>query len=229
MKFDASLLEEMQELSPPKDEEKKKEKKLYLRFTISGFKVTISKDLRLGLFKDRSKIKFMLHKQPDEKNPITKTGKKNYKKQIITVYGVSDDDENALEIKQKGDDGHDKTYYFVKLSKSQMAELDETLLSTINYVTSRKYIVPESAINEDLKCLQIDLENRKKPYFSATKKSKKVIAKIEAKAEEEKKERKRKAEENAKLRGERAKNKVQKSSSSVITETATGAHQIGRT
>jgi len=222
MKFNADLLTEMQELSPPVSEKKSKVKKLYLRFSTSGSRITISKDLRTGLFKDCSRIRFGYKKVSDDKNPETKKGKKNYKKQIITVFGVGVDDENSIEIQRKGDEGNDKTFYYLKLKKSQMAELDETLLSTINYVTSRKYIVPESAINTELKCLQIDLENRKKPYFEATKKSNKVIQRIEDKIKKDKEERKNKAEKKAKSAEEKEKNETPKG----ITTTETGAHQM---
>ncbi|MAG86199.1 MAG: hypothetical protein CMB97_02175 [Flavobacteriaceae bacterium] len=220
MKFNADLLTEMQELSPPVSEKKKRIKNLYLRFTISGFKVTISKDLRLELFDDCSHIKFQYKKEIDEKEIETKTGRQKYKKQIITVFGVNEDDRNSLEIQQKGEDGHKGTYYFIKLRKSQMAELDETLLSRINHVTSRKYVVPESAINYDLKCLQIDLENRKKPYYFATRKSDKVV-----KNQKERKEfKKKQALEQAK---KEQTNKTSKSGDKGITTTETGAHQIG--
>lgn len=169
MKYNANLWTELTEL---KEEPKEKEKDLYIRFSITGWKVTISTDLREGLLKDFQYIKFLTHKVIDEKKGNRADGTPFYKNQYLGISGESHDGITLIdhmttkEIKIKGKDEDTNKYYYVNLNKALFAQIDKSLINTTSFVSSRQYRILEESINYENSQLIIDMENRSKKVFS---------------------------------------------------------------
>ena len=156
MKFSADMLKNSTDLEPIKPEPKVIPPNLYIRFAISGHKVTISKDLRDRLFSECTHLLFKIVKQKAETKVIiiqgltpTKIGKKH------------------REIKGTRDEFDPKRYYYVTLSKAEYEKMDSKLTSQQNAITSRKYIIKENAMDSNTKALVINLSDRNPTLFEA--------------------------------------------------------------
>ena len=227
MKFNADIMNNLKEITVKKREEKIKKKKLYLSFAITGWKVTISKDLKEGLFKDSTHLQFQIHKVTDESRGNRKDGTPFYKHQYLGIFGhkysesEADSEKIGQEIRTKGTKGDTGYYYYVTLRKSVYAKIDKTLINTTNYVSSRQYTILEEATKEatkdDSPGLLLDMEVRSKKFYKIGYQNGKSPQQLEKakkdKEEADKLEKKRKEQEQSK-------------GSSKITQTASGAHQL---
>lgn len=156
MKFDAEMLKSSTDLEPIIPEPKVIPPDLYVRFAISGYKVTISKDLRSSLFSDCTHLLFKLIKQKAETKAI-----------VIQGVNPKKEEDKYREIKGTRDEFDPKRYYYVTLSKAEYEAMDSTLTSRQNAITSRKYTIREDAMDAKLKALMINLSDRNPAYFEA--------------------------------------------------------------
>lgn len=223
MKFNADIMKNSKELIDIPEEKEVVKKKLYVRFAIQAWKVTISKDLISELWKDCTHLSFDFAKEEKESGERLDGSPKKYKHQYVQITGRKYSEHEVEEMKKghkincKGTEGDSNSYYYLNLTKSQYARLDKTLISSINYVTSRKYIVTEDAINYETKQVQFDFENRRKLYYEAGYKNGCSPKQIEKKKVEQDKP--KTTESTA---------KTSNIGTSKITQTESGAHQMGR-
>ena len=156
MKFSADMLKNSTDLEPIIPEPKEIPPAFYIRFAISGHKVTISKDLRDKLFLDSTHLLFKIVKQKAE----TK---------VIVIQGINPTkvDDKYREIKGTRDEFDPKRYYYVTLSKAEYEKMDSKLISQQNAITSRKYIIKENAMDYKTKALVINLSDRNPTLFEA--------------------------------------------------------------
>lgn len=169
MKYDVSLWDKLSDLE---QKEKVVYKDLYIRFSITGWKVTLSRDLRESLFKNYEYITFKTHKEIDTNRGNRKDGTPFYKHQYLGIEGSNHDGATILDqfktrkIETKGKDEDTNKYYYVNLSKSIFADIDKSLINTTSHVSSRQYKILEESINSENGHLIIDMENRSKKVFS---------------------------------------------------------------
>ena len=223
MKFNADIMKNSQELTDIPEEKEVVKKKLYVRFAVQAWKVTISKDLYKELWKECTHLSFDFAKVEKGSGERLDGSPKKYKHQYVQITGRKYSEVEVEEMKKgerikiKGTEGDPSSYYYLNLTKSQYATLDKTLISTINFVTSRKYSISEEAINYETKQVQFDCESRRKPHYEVSYKngcSPEQIAK-------------EKAEKEA-LKTAKATAKTSNTGTSKIMQTESGAHQIGR-
>ena len=157
MKYDTKLLKDATELKPVKPEPKPVLPNYNIRFAITGWKVTISKDLYNYLFKDSSHLVFSYqYLNPD--------------KTILNLKGINPETDNEIykKINRKGDlSDTAHYYYYVTLSRGEYNLMDTALSSRKNGVVSRLYTIFEDSISQDDVVAQFNLSNRKKPFFKA--------------------------------------------------------------
>ena len=156
MKYDTKLLKDATELKPVKPEPKPVLPNYNIRFAITGWKVTISKDLYNYLFKDSSHLVFSYqYLNPD--------------KTILNLKGINPETDNEIykKINRKGDLSDTAHYYYVTLSRGEYNLMDTALSSRKNAVVSRLYTIFEDSISQEDVVAQFNLSNRKKPFFKA--------------------------------------------------------------
>ena len=163
MKYDTKLLKDATELKPVKPEPKPVLPNYNIRFAITGWKVTISKDLYNDLFKDSSHLVFSYqYLNPDK----TILNLKGINPEIIGGL-VETDNESYKKIHRKGELSDTAHYYYVTLSKGEYNLMDTALSSRKNAIVSRLYTIFEDSISQEDVVAQFNLSNRKKPFFKA--------------------------------------------------------------
>lgn len=189
MKYDANLLKDATELKPVKLEPKPELPTYNIRFAITGWKCTISKDLYNDLFKDSSHLVFSYQYLNPDKNILNLQG---INPEIIGGL-VETENESYKKIHRKGELSDTAHYYYVTLSKGEYNLMDSTLSSRKNAVVSRLYTIFEDSISQEDVVAQFNLSNRKKPFFEAG------YANGKSPAQRKKNREIKKAEEEAKI------------------------------
>ena len=171
MDYSTDIIDKLEEIDIPIIEDELKQKNLYVRFAITGWKVTISRDLRESVFSDCTHLEFKSHKVVNQLRGEKKDGSPFYKHQYLGIIGHKYDShvvnflKKGYEIKSKREKVNSNIYYYAVLKKTIFAGIDRALINSSNFVSSRQYTIPESAISPDKPVVLIDMENRTKKYF----------------------------------------------------------------
>ena len=85
MDYSTDIIDKLEEIDIPIIEDELKQKNLYVRFAITGWKVTISRDLRESVFSDCTHLEFKSHKVVNQLRGEKKDGSPFYKNQYLGI------------------------------------------------------------------------------------------------------------------------------------------------